>query len=135
MVLQTIPATVRAPHFVGNGEIDIVEQRVPEPGVGQLLIEVKANALCASERSQFMTGSSVTPGHEAAGVVAAAGPGTRVAVGTPGVVYLMDFCGACRSCRSGDTNQCLQKRGDMGFTKNGGYGAYELDFGVRPLTV
>ncbi len=126
MVLQTIPATVRAPHFVGNGQIDVIEQRVPEPGVGQLLIEVKANALCASERRQFLQGSSVTPGHEAAGVVVAAGPGTRVAVGTPGVVYLMDFCGACRSCRSGDTNQCLQKRGDMGFTKDGGYGMYEV---------
>jgi threonine 3-dehydrogenase len=126
MVLQMIPASVRVPHFVGDGKIDVVEQRVPEPDAGQLLIQVKANALCASERTQFMTGSSVTPGHEAAGVVVAAGPGTRVRVGTPGVVYLMDFCGACRGCRSGDTNQCLRKRGDMGFTKNGGYGVYEL---------
>jgi len=32
----------------------------------------------------------------------------------------------CRSCRQGFTNQCLNKRGDMGFNKDGGYGAYEL---------
>jgi threonine dehydrogenase-like Zn-dependent dehydrogenase len=38
----------------------------------------------------------------------------------------MDFCGECRSCRLGFTNQCLQKRGDMGFNRDGGYGQYEL---------
>ncbi len=126
MVVQAIPSTVRVPCFVGDGKIDVIERRVQEPGPEELLIRVKANALCASERSQFMEGSSVTPGHEAAGVVVATGPGTRVAVGTPGVVYLMDFCGICRSCRLGYTNQCLQKRGDMGFTEDGGYGVYEL---------
>ncbi|MCA1596699.1 MAG: alcohol dehydrogenase catalytic domain-containing protein [Chloroflexi bacterium] len=78
------------------------------------------------ERGQFYNGSSVTPGHEAAGVVAAAGPGARTAVGTPGVVFLMDFCGECRSCALGFTNQCLAKRGDMGFNQDGGYGPYEL---------
>jgi threonine dehydrogenase-like Zn-dependent dehydrogenase len=114
------------PHFVGTGTIDFIEKPVPEPGPGQLLIKVKANALCGSERGQFFGGTSVTPGHEAAGVVAAAGPGTHTAIGTPGVIFLMDFCGACRSCRLGVTNQCLAKRGDMGFTQDGGYGVYEL---------
>jgi len=126
MVLQTIPATMRIPWFAGDGVIEEVERQVPEPGPGELLLRVTANALCASERPQLMKGSSVTPGHEAAGVVAAAGPGTRAAVGTSGVVYLMDYCGACRSCRLGYTNQCLQKRGDMGFTVDGGYGVYEV---------
>ena len=126
VIVQTIPASVRVPRFVGDGKIDVVDRPVPEPGAGQLLIQIKANALCASERPQLLNGSPVTPGHEAAGVVVAAGPGTRVAVGTPGVVYLMDYCGACRSCRLGYTNQCLRKRGDMGFTEDGGYGVYEL---------
>jgi threonine 3-dehydrogenase len=126
MVLQVIPAIMRVPRFAGDGLIDEVERVVPEPGQGELLIRVMANALCASERPQLAKGSRVTPGHEAAGVVAAAGPGTRVTVGTPGVVYLMDYCGACRSCRLGYTNQCLQKRGDMGFTVDGGYGVYEV---------
>ena len=49
----------------------------------------------------FLDGASVTPGHEAAGTVVAAGPGTRTPVGTTGAVYLMDFCGECRSCRLG----------------------------------
>jgi threonine 3-dehydrogenase len=68
----------------------------------------------------------VTPGHEAAGVVVAAGPNTRIAPGTPSVILLMEFCGACRSCKLGLTNQCLDKRGGVGFTKDGGYGVYLL---------
>jgi threonine dehydrogenase-like Zn-dependent dehydrogenase len=38
----------------------------------------------------------------------------------------MDFCGACRSCLIGATNQCLAKRGDMGINTDGGYGPFEV---------
>lgn len=123
---SSVPTTMRVPLFAGHGHIGTGEKPVPEPGPGQLLIRVAANALCGSERGQFLHGSPVTPGHEAAGTVAAAGPGTHTPLGTPGVVYLMDFCGVCRSCRLGHTNQCLQKRADYGFTHDGGYGPYEL---------
>jgi threonine 3-dehydrogenase len=123
---DNVPITMKSPHFLGGGRIEFIEKAVPEPGPGQLLIQVKANALCGSERPQFYNGSEVIPGHEAAGIVAAAGPETHTPVGTPGVIYLMDFCGQCRSCRQGFTNQCLDKRGDMGFNKDGGYGQYEL---------
>jgi len=126
MAERTLATTMRVPHFVGKGQIDIVDKAVPRPGPGELLIRVKANALCGSERGQFYNGSTVTPGHEAAGVVVAAGPGTHTQVGTSGVIFLMDFCGECRSCKLGMTNQCLHKRADMGFNKDGGYGNYEL---------
>jgi threonine dehydrogenase-like Zn-dependent dehydrogenase len=49
-----------------------------------------------------------------------------VPVGTRGVIYLMDFCGDCRSCRVGATNQCFAKRGDVGQSTDGGYGRYAL---------
>jgi threonine 3-dehydrogenase len=123
---MSLPTTMPVPQFVGGGQITFGEKPVPTPGPGRLLIEVKANALCGSERGQFHGGSPVTPGHEAAGVVAAAGPETHTPVGTPGVIFLMDFCGACRSCRLGYTNQCEAKRADMGFSHDGGYGPYEL---------
>jgi threonine dehydrogenase-like Zn-dependent dehydrogenase len=114
------------PRFLGGGKIDFVEKPIPTPGPGELLIEVKANALCGSELGQYRNGTPVTPGHVAAGFGPAAGPATNTAVGTPGVIYLMDFCGQCRSCRLGLTNQCLNKRADMGFSQDGGYGPYEL---------
>jgi len=121
-----IPPSCRVPAFVGNKQIKFIEKEIPEPGAGQLLLRVGANALCGSERPQFFEGSVVTPGHEAAGIAVAVGPGTHTAVGTTGAVFLMDFCGQCRSCRQGFTNQCLQKSGDMGFNRDGGYGQYEL---------
>lgn len=126
MLSTPLPDVAPAPQFLGEGRIKLIEKPVPTPGPGELLLKVRANALCGSERGQFYGGAAVTPGHEAAGVVVAAGPQTHTPVGTPGVVFLMDFCGECRSCRQGFTNQCLAKRGDMGFNRDGGYGAYEL---------
>jgi len=120
------PTTQRVPRFAGDRRIEAWVRPVPAPDVGELLIRVRANALCGTDRSQYLHGSDVVPGHEAAGTVAEVGPGTTTPVGTPGVVFLMDFCGACRSCRLALTNQCLAKRADMGFTRDGGYGAYEL---------
>ncbi|UVI30455.1 zinc-dependent alcohol dehydrogenase family protein [Paenibacillus spongiae] len=122
--IDNIPQTMPIPLFVGQGKIEYGEKPVPVPGKGQLLIQVKANALCGSDRGQFYDGSKTTPGHEAAGIVAGAGEGTVTAIGTPGVVFLMDFCGECRNCSQGFTNQCLNKRADYGFSNDGGYGPY-----------
>ena len=63
-----------AARFRGQGRIEFTQKPVPEPGTGQLLVQVKANALCGSERDQIADGVPVTPGHEVAGIVAAAGP-------------------------------------------------------------
>ncbi|HLJ54867.1 MAG TPA: alcohol dehydrogenase catalytic domain-containing protein [Chthonomonadaceae bacterium] len=117
---------MRVPRFVGEGRIEFGEKPDPAPGPGQLLVRVGANALCGSERGQFLRGSATTPGHEAAGTVVAAGLGTATPAGTRGAIFLMDYCGACRSCRLGHTNQCLAKRGDMGFNRDGGYGPLEV---------
>ncbi len=120
------PSTLRAARFDGSGAIVLIDKAIPTPALGQLVLKVGANALCGSERGQYLRGAPVTPGHEAAGRVVAAGPGTRTPVGAPGVVFLMVFCGECRSCRQGFTNQCLDKRGDTGFNRDGGYGEYLL---------
>ena len=125
-MLKPIPEVMTVPKFEGEGIISFQEKAVPVPGPGQLLLQVGANALCGSERGQFYKGSNVTPGHEGAGFVVAAGPDTTTKAGTPGAVFLMDFCGECRSCALGFSNQCLQKRGDYGFNRDGGFGAYEL---------
>ena len=117
---------MRAAHFIGDGKITVSEKPNPEPGPGQLVIRVGANALCGSERGQFMRGASVTAGHEAAGTVVGAGAGTVTPIGARGVVFLMVFCGTCRSCKLGLTNQCLNKRGDMGFNRDGGYSELEV---------
>jgi threonine dehydrogenase-like Zn-dependent dehydrogenase len=121
-----VPRTARAPKFVGEGKIVFAEHEYPDPGAGQLLLSVEANAICGTDREQYYEGSECVPGHEAAGTVIAAGEGTSTPVGTRGAVFLMDYCGTCRSCRAGYTNQCLAKRNDMGFTADGGYGPFEI---------
>ena len=118
--------TALAPRFTGAGTIEFADHDYPDPGPGQLLLAVQANALCGTDRHQYYDGSPVVPGHEAAGTVLQAGEGTSTPVGTRGAVFLMDFCGECRSCKYGATNQCFAKRADMGFTHDGGYGPYEL---------
>lgn len=131
--------TVLAPHFLGKGKIAFTERLVADPGAGELLLRIEANALCGTDREQFFEGSDVVPGHEAAGTVIASGPDVLVVEGTRGAVYLMDYCSRCRSCLLGHTNQCLAKRNDMGFTADGGYGPYELvsetNFFPVPATV
>jgi threonine 3-dehydrogenase len=121
-----MPLHAEAPSFRGEGKIVFVDREYADPGPGELLVRVQANAICGTDREQYYAGSEVTPGHEAAGTVELAGPGTATAKGTRGAVYLMDYCGQCRSCRLGHTNQCLHKRADMGFTSDGGYGPYEV---------
>ncbi|MFC5650008.1 alcohol dehydrogenase catalytic domain-containing protein [Paenibacillus solisilvae] len=124
-LIKEIPKKMQSPIFTGEKRIAFMEKDVPVPGPGELLIRSKANALCGSEKGFYLHGSDrLTPGHEAAGIVAAAGPETIVKPGTPGVVFLMDFCGSCRSCKLGFTNQCLAKRADIGFSQDGGYGEY-----------
>lgn len=124
--VATIPSVQTVPRFAGEGRFERWERPVIPPDEGQLLLAVRANALCGTDRAQLSAGSDVTPGHEAAGEVVVAGPGTSTPPGTLGVVYLMDFCGACRLCAEGATNRCIAKRADMGFTHDGGYGRYEL---------
>ena len=126
MIAGATATTQRVPHFLGDGRIGWRERPIPEPGPGQLLVRARANALCGTDRGQLLSGSEVTPGHEIAGEVVDAGAGTATSDGTRGVVYLMDFCGTCRPCRDGATNQCAEKRADVGFTRDGGLGQLVL---------
>jgi propanol-preferring alcohol dehydrogenase len=121
-----MPLTAPAPAFTGDGAVRLIPHTYRDPGEGELLISPKANAICGTDRGMFLGGVAHIAGHETAGVVLSAGPGTTTPVGTRGVVYLMDYCGQCRSCLLGATNQCLAKRGDMGINVDGGYGPLEV---------
>jgi len=118
--------TVEVPRFRGNGVIEFAAHDYREPGPGESLVRIGADAICGTDRNEYFNGSPIVPGHEAAGVVEATGSGVDVSTGTRGVIYLMDFCGDCRSCRVGATNQCFAKRADVGQSTDGGYGRYAL---------
>ncbi|CAM3629573.1 alcohol dehydrogenase catalytic domain-containing protein [Occultella aeris] len=118
--------TAPAPHFDGAGRIRVADHFYRDPGPGELRIRIGANAICGTDRKEYTQGVEIVPGHEAAGVVESAGPGTTLPIGTRGAIYLMDFCGECRSCSVGATNQCSAKRQDVGQTSDGGYGPYAI---------
>jgi threonine dehydrogenase-like Zn-dependent dehydrogenase len=121
-----VPISAVVPRFRGDARIEWADHEYREPGPGELRLRIAANAICGTDRNEYYGGSSIVPGHEAAGVVLDAGAGTTTPVGSRGVVYLMDYCGDCRSCRAGATNQCFAKRGDVGQNTDGGYGPYAV---------
>ncbi|MDQ3661337.1 MAG: alcohol dehydrogenase catalytic domain-containing protein [Actinomycetota bacterium] len=112
---------MRAARFRGNGRIELVEVDVPEPGPGEVLLRVHSCALCGSDRDGYLNGSAVTPGHEVSGVIDAAGDQVTLRPGTPGVVYLVGYCGRCYCCRANLTNMCLAKQQMYGFSDEGGF--------------
>ncbi|MGI8534635.1 MAG: zinc-binding dehydrogenase [Candidatus Limnocylindrales bacterium] len=112
---------MRRARFHGHGRITIEDVPDPVPGPGELLLDVIAVGLCGSDRAAWTNGSAVTPGHETAGRIVAAGPGTRGAHGVVGSVFLVAWCGRCSRCRSGSRGACLSKEAMLGFDRDGGF--------------
>ncbi|MBE1536839.1 zinc-binding dehydrogenase [Actinomadura algeriensis] len=83
---------------------------VRPPGPGEVAVDIAMAGLCHSDVSPIEGRiSQPTPavlGHEAVGVVAAAGPGSRVPVGQRVVLTVLRRCGECRHCRDGRPTLC-----------------------------
>ena len=94
-----------------NEPLVIEELELEGPQAGELVVDVKACAICHSDIT-YMDGGwgGALPalyGHEAAGVVSAVGPETPgVAVGDHVVVTLIRSCGQCFYCSRGDRVMC-----------------------------
>src|SRR5258706_122187 len=129
--MVTATATMKAVQ-VGKkgGSFELVERDRPEPGPGQVRIQVKACGICHSDvlvKEGLWPGLQYPrcPGHEVAGVIDALGEGVtgwtkgqRAGVGWAG-----GFCGQCQACRTGDFVLC-QYLQITGFNYDGGYSNY-----------
>lgn len=99
----------------------------PEPGEGELLVRVRACAICRTDL-HVIEGDlpahrlPLVPGHQAVGVVEGAGPGCgRFQPGDRvGIAWLRSTCGSCKHCRSGRENLCGASR-YTGYHEDGGY--------------
>jgi alcohol dehydrogenase, propanol-preferring len=106
------------------------ELPVPEPGPGQVLIEVAACGLCRTDL-HVVDGEladpklPLVPGHQVVGrVVGAANGASDVPSGTRvGVPWVGWTCGECRYCREGRENLCDRAR-FTGYTLDGGFARY-----------
>ena len=94
-----------------NEPLVIEELTLEGPQAGELVVDVKACAICHSDIT-YMDGGwgGALPalyGHEAAGIVSAVGPETPgVQVGDHVVVTLIRSCGQCYYCSRGDRVLC-----------------------------
>jgi alcohol dehydrogenase, propanol-preferring len=110
----------------------LTERPVPQPAVGQLLLKVKACAVCRTDLHIVdgdlpWLGHPVVPGHEIVAEVVEVGAGVPAfAVGDRvGVPWLGWACETCAYCRSGQENLCDRAR----FT------GYHIDGGFAEMAV
>lgn len=107
--------------------LEAVELPDPVPGAGEVLVRVRACALCRTDL-HVVEGDlparrlPVVPGHQAVGVVERLGEGTeRLRPGDRvGIAWLRQTCGACVFCGRGTENLCEASR-YTGYDADGGY--------------
>lgn len=79
---------MRAVILPGKKEVQVVDRPKPVPGDGQVLVRMRASAICRSDMSLYYGGKplvggeaaktgTIIPGHEPAGDVVEIGPGVR----------------------------------------------------------
>lgn len=116
----------------GKEKIKVVEEQIPAPKKGEVLIRMKASALCRSDLHRYhgenlfdeTDDSNITPGHEPCGIVEELGEGvTRVKKGDRVAIYLGLGCGVCPHCLAGDIMLCSYFR-CIGFAVNGAHADY-----------
>lgn len=104
---------VEHPGPIASGPLRLVERPVPEPGPGEVLLDVEVCGVCRTdlhlaEGDLAPRRPGVVPGHQVVGRVSRPGAGaSRFRVGDRvGVAWLRGTCGTCRWCRSGRENLC-----------------------------
>jgi 2-desacetyl-2-hydroxyethyl bacteriochlorophyllide A dehydrogenase len=102
-----MPAAV----YVGEGRLAVEEVPVPEPGPGELLVEVSACGICGSDLhlvlEQYARPGAIL-GHEWSGRVVTEEPGGP----QPGERVVFEptaGCGRCRPCRRGRPSVCVRR--------------------------
>ncbi len=121
-----------APHpYETSRPLKIEELELAPPGVGEILVRIKAAGLCHSDLS-VINGDRPRPmpmalGHEAAGIVEQVGDGVHdLIVGDHVVLVFVPSCGHCHPCAEGRPALC-----EPGAAANG---AGSLLSGARRLT-
>jgi 2-desacetyl-2-hydroxyethyl bacteriochlorophyllide A dehydrogenase len=116
---------MRAAVFHGPGDVRIESvPDPPDPGPGELLIEVAKAAICGTDSAEWAHGPllarpPVVLGHEFTGKVAGAGEQSGFQTGDRVVSGAGISCGTCAWCVLGRTNLCASYQ-TLGLHRDGG---------------
>jgi 2-desacetyl-2-hydroxyethyl bacteriochlorophyllide A dehydrogenase len=124
------PPTMQAARFdSAAGRLELCEVPVPQPGPAEVLVKVMACGICLSD-VHLLDGTLptalgvVTPGHEAAGVIAAVGDAVpHWRIGQRVVMAGGKPCSTCPTCAGGRLDQCPDTA-VMGFGYDGAWADY-----------
>lgn len=111
------------------GSFGIVDVDVPQPGPGEVLVEVAVAGLCRTDLKIIEKGHRDLvlpriPAEEVVGTVCRLGEGVAATfMGKRVYVYPGTRCGTCRECRRGAGNLCRDMQ-IMGFHRDGGFAEY-----------
>ena len=130
--------TMKGVVLPGDRQLEFREFPVPEPGVGQVLVRMKASSLCGSDLRAIYRptdqGSGpeayrgVIAGHEPCGIIERTGPGvTHFRAGDRVVLYHIAGCGLCPECQGGWQISCTSdRRAAYGWQRDGGHAEFLL---------
>ncbi|MCA1727626.1 MAG: zinc-binding dehydrogenase [Actinobacteria bacterium] len=115
-----------------NRPLVVEETADPTPGPGEVVIEVTACGICASDlhfihgEMPLPTTPPVTMGHEASGTIVAVGPNVNgLAEGDRVAAYAGKSCGTCERCVAGALDECRNPQ-VMGIHYDGAFARYLL---------
>ncbi|MCA1835092.1 MAG: zinc-binding alcohol dehydrogenase family protein [Actinobacteria bacterium] len=122
---------VRRPGPMGTHPLHRVQEQLPRPADGELLVRVLACGVCrtdlhVAEGDLPVHRAGVVPGHEVVGQVIGPGEGgsSPFEIGQRvGIAWLRRTCGRCRYCTRGSENLCPHSQ-YTGWDADGGYADY-----------
>jgi L-iditol 2-dehydrogenase len=102
-----------AVEYHSNDDVRIVDLPIPEIGPGELLVQLQACGLCASDVMEWYMKprAPIYPGHEPVGIVAAVSEGVQqFSIGQRVFIHHHVPCMVCHFCQRGSFSQCLTFR-------------------------
>lgn len=141
-----VPTRMKAWVLGDSDELKLVEKPVPTAGHAEVLVQIDAVAICATDLEILHYGTPAqvdgeppfnkdfTIGHEYMGTIAALGPGVdEFNVGERVTVEVHAGCGQCKRCREGMYTSChnygFREKGHRanGFTTDGGFAEFAVN--------
>ncbi|KAK0653259.1 Alcohol dehydrogenase 2 [Lasiodiplodia hormozganensis] len=125
MAAPTIPAKYKAIIYDKPGTVStkVVELDTPEPGPGEVLINLSHSGVCHSDfgimmnswvQLPFPTQAGQVGGHEGVGKIVKMGPGADAAAvkigDRVGIKWVSGICGSCVACLAGMDGQCMNQK-------------------------